>query len=322
MIFGHQKNLKLFSKFLEEKRFPHAVLFTGPNKIGKRKVAIEITKYLEGKHNEDFFSFSQRNCNCQICQLIENKNFPDLIEIKSGDGQISIQEIREIRKNLSMAPLYSFKIVVLNNVEKLSQEATGALLKILEEPRGNTIFFLLTSLPSILPKTILSRITIFKFNLLSKEEIKKYLDSLNIKIPFQNKDKIIDLSLGRSEIAKEISIDGKKLLYYNSLLENIESSYKLSIFERFKLSETIEKTAKTEDFLFLADFWFRDLLLAKNKIESFSFDFKKREIKEIANKFTKEGLKEVLRELSKIKKYIFFSNVSRLLALENLLIKI
>lgn len=331
MIFGHQQNLRILSMLLEEDRFPHAVLFAGPNNIGKRKIAIEITKYLQGNHKESFFEFSQKDCKCQICNLIEVGNFPDIIEVEKSEAQISINNIREIRKKLYIAPLYSFKIAILNSIEKLSPEASGALLKILEEPRGNTIFFLITSMPNFLAKTILSRVSIFKFSLLSREEIKTFLlkivrqtyhKAVNLNIPKTQEEKILDLSLGRSGIAKEIIIDKKKLLSYSSLLEKVESCYKLSVFDRFLLSEMIEKAGKTEDFLFLSHFWFRDLLLAKNKLNNFSFNFKKGDIIKIAKNFSKEKIENILKEISTVKKYLSFSNTSRLLLLENLLLMI
>ncbi len=322
MIFGHTKNLQLISKIIEKKKIPHAILFSGPNNIGKREISLTIIKYLSSNHDEDFFSFSQKNCNCKTCNLINTGNFPDLIELENSNGQISITQIRDARSKLLVAPNYSFNFVIINNAENLSQEAAGALLKILEEPRKSTIFFLLTSFPNTLPKTILSRVSTFKFNPLSKNEIKNFLEKLDNQIDAKNKGKIIDFSLGRPGIAKKLSIDKKKLLYYNSLLEEIEKLYKLSIFEKIKLCETIEKTGKIEDFLFLIDFWFKDLLFAKKNIENISFSFKKDEIWQASKFFSSEKLEEILKSIFKIKKYIFFSNVSRLLALENLLLEI
>jgi len=322
MIIGHQKNLKIISTIIKEKRFPHAVLFGGPEKIGKKEIALEIAKYLSSTHKNDFFSFSQENCKCQTCHLINKKSFSEIIEIEKSENQISIKEIREMRTKLLTASSFAYKIVILNNTEALSQEATGALLKTLEEPRGNTIFFLLSSMPKILPKTILSRLSVFKFNPLSKKDIEKIITKKNPEITPLAKEKVIDISLGRSKLAEELCVDKKKLLYYDSLLENVEKSSKLSVFERLKLAEIIEKTLKTEDFLLMASFWFRDLFLAKKGIENFSFNFKKEDIKKAAKDYSSQKLEEILKAVLETKKYIYFSNVSRLLAFENFLLKI
>lgn len=322
MIFGHQKNLKILSTLISENSFPHAVLFAGPQKIGKRKIAIEITKYLQKEHKENFFEFSKKNCECQICKLIENGNFADLVEINETEGQIPIQKIREIREKLSLTSIYPFKIVILNNVEKLSPEAAGALLKTLEEPKGDTIFFLLTSMPNLLPKTILSRITLFKFSLLPKDEIKKFLVYVGTKPLPSQEEKIIDLSLGKPGLAQELLIDKKKLIYYDSLLEKIESFYKTTVFDKIQLSEIIEKRGETEDFISLAEFWFRDLLLTKSGLKNISFGYKKNIIENITKSLSMEKIEESLKEISTTKRYLFFSNVSRILAFENLLLSI
>jgi len=319
MIFGHQKNIRIFSQYLKEKRFPHAVLFSGPERIGKRKMALEIAKYLEGNHPESFVEFSQKECSCRICGCIERDQFPDILEIKEEQGQISIQKIREIRKKLSLSSPYPFKIVIINKAHTLSEEATGALLKTLEEPRGNTIFFLLTSMFNILPQTILSRVEIFRFSLLSKEEIKDFLKNFSLSEP--EKEKIAEFSLGRPGVAKEMAIDRNKILYYNSLLETIRNVKRLSIFERLKTAEEVKRRNETDDFLSLSNFWFRDLLFAKNGISQFSFSFKKEEIRKESENFSKERLKGIIKEIQKTKIYLLFSNVNQLLALENLLLK-
>lgn len=339
MIFGHQKNLKIFSKMIAENRFPHAVLFAGPEKIGKRKIALEIAKYLETDHSssfDNFFEFSQGNCSCDICKQIEEKNFYDLMTIdkekkekKSSvkdnnfvkDRQIHIKKIRDIKQQISLSSPYPFKIVIIDHSESLTEEATGSLLKILEEPRGNTIFFLLTSSPNYLPTTILSRVEMFKFYPLSRIEMEAFLKSQ----PDQKeKEEIIGLVLGRPGLAKEFLIDKNKIIYYNLLLGEIKKIRNLSILQRLKLAEDLEKTERTQDFLFLTEFWFRDLLLRKQGLSSFypSFFSKEKELEEEKENFSEIKLKEIIFKIKETKNYLYFSNTNPLLAMENLLLGI
>lgn len=335
MIFGHQKNLKIFSKMITENRFPHAVLFSGPEKIGKRKTAFEIAKYLEANHSSfnNFFDFSQSNCSCDTCQRIEEKNFYDVIEIdkeqkekkptdKSANNmitarQIHIKKIRDVKQQISLSSPYPFKIVIIDHSESLTEEATGSLLKILEEPRGNTIFFLLTALPNRLPPTILSRVEIFNFYPLSQQEMELFLNDK------EDKEEIIGLSLGRPGLAQDL-FDKSKKIYYNLLLGDIKELKNLSVLQRLKKAKNLEETEKIEDFLFLAEFWFRDLLLRKQNISSFypSFLSKAKELEEEKENFSEEHLKEIISEIKKTKNYLYSSNTNPLLALENLLIRI
>lgn len=322
MIFGHQRNLKILSYLIEKKKFPHAFLFSGPEKIGKRKIAIEITKYLESHFNfaernwrpqfNNFFDFSQGECDCPTCKIIERGNFPDLTVIGSDGNEIPIKKIRELRLKLSLRSPFPFKIVIIDNAERLTREAESALLKILEEPSEKTIFFLLTSLPKILSKTILSRVEILKFNILSREEIKKIVSG-----PF-----LVDLSLGKPGLAKEFSQDKGKAVYFEALLKEIQNLKKLSSFEKFLLAESLEEENKTLDFLSLLQFWLRDLILAKCQQNDFKFSSQKEEIKKESKNISLAKIIEILAETQKTKNYINFSNVSRQLCLENLLLKI
>lgn len=331
MIFGHQKNLKIFSKMIEEEKFPHAVLFTGPEKIGKKKIAIEIAKYLEGEHCQfkNFFEFSQKECFCDICKLINKGEFLEVTEIteekneeNSKSSEISIQKVREVQEQISLSSPYPFKIVIFDQAENFSEEAVGALLKILEEPRGKTIFFLITSMPNCLPPTILSRLEIFKFYPLSKKEIKKIF--VNFAKQEQITEEYLNFSFGKPGLAKELIIDKKKLLYYRLLLEEVKKLGKIPEYQILKQAETLEKQEKTKDFLFLSELWFRDLLLKKENVltSNFYFSSKVREIEKESQKFSEKKIKEIISSIEKTKNYLNFSNTNSLLALENLLLRI
>ncbi|PIU42897.1 MAG: hypothetical protein COS98_00420 [Parcubacteria group bacterium CG07_land_8_20_14_0_80_35_11] len=327
MIFGHQKKLKIFSRLINYNRFPHAVLFAGPSKIGKKTVAIEISKYLSQSPTpkETFLDFSQKECSSQICDLIDQGNFPGILKVEKEED-FSIKKIRGIREKLSFSSPYPFKIVIIDNAENLLWEATGALLKVLEEPRGKTIFFLVARFPYVLPKTILSRCEIFKFYPLSREEIKifikKEIEKKGIKLTEEKINIILDFSAGRIGVAKDILLDKNRLFYYNLNLGNLKKIKNISIFERMLMAEKLEKEEKIDDFLFIAEYWFRDLLLIKNKSKQIFFKSKEEEIKKESNFFSEEELKDILKKVQKTKKSLLFSNVSRLLAVENFILGI
>jgi len=327
MIFDHVKILNIFSHLIKHNRFPHAVLFAGPSGIGKKTTALEITKYLfqSPKPEETFFEFSQKKCSCQVCNLIDAEIFPGIFKIER-EVDFSIKRIREIREKLSLSSPYPFKIIILDNAENLSREATSALLKILEEPKGRTIFFLITTFPYILPRTILSRCEVFKFHPLSREEIIKFVvekaRELNLKLSEDKINLISDFSRGRPGIAKNILLDKNRLLYYNSLLRDMKSIEDGSSFKKMLMAERLEKEEKIDDFLFMAKCWFRDLLVIKNKNNRLSFRSKEEEIKRESESFSEERLKNILKEIQKTRTYLLFSNVSRLLTIENFLLRI
>ena len=79
MIFGHKKNILFLSQKIKEGNLAHSYFFEGISQIGKKKVAIELAKYLEGDHNLSFFDFTQKQeCLCKICNQIDKSIFPDV----------------------------------------------------------------------------------------------------------------------------------------------------------------------------------------------------------------------------------------------------
>jgi len=207
MIIGHQHILNYLKNSIENKRISHAYLFEGSEHSEKRNTALWFAKVL--------------GC-----------DGPDITEITVPEykKEIKIEQIRELRRYLSLSPHSSpYKIAIINSAEKMTDEAANALLKTLEEPRGNTVLILITDMASALPETILSRC----------EEIKFRSDSL---------DKISE-----SLIKKE----------YIDILQK-------PLNDIFKYLEKIPKESpETFNILDSWLFWFRDLLV-KNKKTKYS----------------------------------------------------
>ncbi len=160
MIIGHQKQWDFLKRKFEQDQISHAYLFAGADQVGKKFFAIELIKLISCKGEN---SPCQK---CFSCQAIEKGSFPDfkLITRKEDKNEIEILQIREVQNFLSYKSYYgSFKAVVIDNAEKMNQEAQSCFLKTLEEPKGKTILFLITSKPDMLLGTIASRCQTVKF---------------------------------------------------------------------------------------------------------------------------------------------------------------
>lgn len=139
MLIGHQRQWEFFKKKFETGQLAHAYLFAGQEGVGKRLFADEFAQFIE-------------------CV------FPDLMSVESEAGEIPIKKIREVQKFLAYKPYYgNFKIVIVDNAHLMNQEAQSCFLKTLEEPKGNTILFLISSKPHLILSTIRSRCQMIKF---------------------------------------------------------------------------------------------------------------------------------------------------------------
>ena len=94
-----------------------------------------------------------------------------MIEIDAASNR-GIDQIRELREMVRYAPAGGrYKVVILDEAHVLTDEASNALLKTLEEPPDKVIFVMATTEPENLADTIRSRSQHFHFRALSFAEI-------------------------------------------------------------------------------------------------------------------------------------------------------
>ncbi len=154
MIIGHQKQWVYLKNLAENNKLPQAILFAGPDKVGKKTLALELAKFIFKK---------------------EPTNHPDFHFVLPQNNSIKINQIRELIWQLNLKPYSSeIKIGLIEDAHLMEIAAQNALLKTLEEPKGDTLLILVTNKPNSLLPTILSRVQIIRFFLLDEQEIFKY----------------------------------------------------------------------------------------------------------------------------------------------------
>ncbi|MCM2679862.1 DNA polymerase III subunit delta' [Echinimonas agarilytica] len=135
-------------------RLPHAMLFSGTHGIGKGRL-VEWLAHRLLCHQPT----SQGACGvCRSCLLLKAGSHPDLIQIESDKASIGVDLIRQAITSLSeTAHQQGARVVIIEHAQNMTESASNALLKTLEEP-GRQSFLLLTS-PSAsqLMATITSR---------------------------------------------------------------------------------------------------------------------------------------------------------------------
>jgi len=166
MLIGHKKQWEFFKRKFELNSLSHAYLFSGAEGIGKKIFSKEFVKFVNCLNDN-------KPCGkCVNCQMIERDGFPDFMLLSANKrdpvfddgGEIKIAKVREVQKFLNYKSYYgSFKSVIVDDAEKMNQEAQSCFLKTLEEPKGKTILFLITSKPDMILPTITSRCQIVKF---------------------------------------------------------------------------------------------------------------------------------------------------------------
>ena len=252
-IVGNETIKKELHKAVSLNKTSHSYMFIGIAGIGKRLIAKEFAKML-------LCTDENKYCNkCKSCIEFNTNNNPDFILLEPDEkGNIKIDQIRNLQKNVSEKPIISNnKVCIINDADLMTVEAQNCLLKTLEEPPSYmTIILIGTNESNFLP-TIKSRCTILYFERIKDEEIKNYLmaNMDQESIP----SNIIEIADG--SIGKALNIKDKFEIYekISNIIENLD---KCDIIEMLKESEAIYK-AKEDIFEILE--YINVLLIKKAK---------------------------------------------------------
>ena len=166
-VVGQEPVAQTLRNALSTGRTSHAYLFCGPRGTGKTSTARILAKALNCLTNGN-----GEPCNtCSMCQAISEARALDVIEIDAASNT-GVDDIRSLREKVNYAPNQArYKVYIIDEVHMLSNNASNALLKTLEEPPAHVIFILATTeVHKILP-TILSRCQRFDFRRLSQADV-------------------------------------------------------------------------------------------------------------------------------------------------------
>jgi DNA polymerase-3 subunit delta' len=181
-FIGNRKVIDRLQRKLRENRFPHALIFSGPEGVGKHTCALMVAKALNCRD-----AAPGEFCDaCSACRKIDSGTHPDVmsISIEEDATQIKIAQVRRLLSMLEFQPLEGRnKVFIIDPADALNAEAANALLKGLEEPPENSFFILITVNVHELLLTVRSRTQVYHFTPLTLDEIRQHgiLDELLVR---------------------------------------------------------------------------------------------------------------------------------------------
>ena len=186
MIFGHSEAVEQFRKAWDSRSLHHAWLLAGPRGVGKAHFAkAAATRILAQAAGPNFdVAGLETPEDHPIAKLIAAGSHPDMrwlerLEKERGEGlarDITIKQVRELGEFMGMTSALSpWRVAVIDSMDEMNKEASNALLKMLEEPPPNTVFFLVSHAPGRLLPTIRSRCRRLQFHPLADDAIASVL---------------------------------------------------------------------------------------------------------------------------------------------------
>ncbi|PIP23027.1 MAG: hypothetical protein COX37_00765 [Candidatus Nealsonbacteria bacterium CG23_combo_of_CG06-09_8_20_14_all_39_17] len=296
MLIGHKKQQDFLERIIASGNIPHALMFVGQEKLGKRTLALEFAKKLLGNDSSG--------------------QYPDLILIEPEGKDIQISQIRELSRKLSLKPYFSsFKVAIINDASSMNSQAQHSFLKTLEEPKGKTVLILVAESLNLFFPTIASRCEMIKFYPVTKGEIKDFLKTQELSA--EEIEDIIKLSAGRPGEAVDLAVDKSKLEKHRQAIEELKDILNSNLGSRFRYVKDLDKEKEEEgaiDAKGILNVWlgfFRDMLLFEleypEKKNSFGYSVPK--------------IEDIIKKTQEIIFLTSSTNANKKLALETLMLE-
>lgn len=214
-LLGHESVEQEFFQAFNLKKLHHAWLLCGERGIGKATLAYKIARFLLSqtkncKKNQNLEPLNIGN-NDFVVNHLDKLHCPDFMLVDSESSQnseqkknniITVDEIRTVENFLYLTPAVSkFRVVLIDSVDSMNYNAANAFLKILEEPRPDSIIILICHSIHNISLALKSRCRILRMSKLSEQNFNSIISSLLPKITEQELSKLYVLSNGNASFA-------------------------------------------------------------------------------------------------------------------------
>ncbi len=199
-IIGQQKAVSYLQGLVTQGRVPGALLFYGPDGVGKRKTALAFARALNCQHPQNAQACGQ----CASCQEAQKGTHPDItlvdftyqarlaVKTEPNDPDYEEELAKEVAKQQHInvetirrvtalsqqkAARNGWKVLIIDAAQTMQAAAANALLKFIEEPPAKTVWILITPKRAAMLGTILSRCQPLAFAPLASEQVVEILES-------------------------------------------------------------------------------------------------------------------------------------------------
>jgi len=257
-IIGQDIMVESLKNAVKNDTVANGYIFSGTKGCGKKLVAGVFAMALNCSAEP-----TKRPCGiCSSCIRTKSGNHPNVDVVRPTGATIKIKQIRDIISDVAKKPFENgYKTVIIEEADKLTQDAQDAFLKTLEEPPQHTVFMLLTENHNRILPTIVSRCQVFQFRPLDAKEIEKYLQ---VKQNWPGADISAAARYSGGTIGRALALLEDK--NFESIRDSYVNILDKTLGGRFSdalglASETVDTREAAEAFLNFCLEWFRDLVI-------------------------------------------------------------
>lgn len=321
-IIGQDNIKKHLQTGITQGNISHAYIINGETGSGRRLLASALTKTLLC---ENPTAEGDACGKCRSCLQADSYNHPDVCFVTHEKASISVDDIREqLINSITIKPYSSrYKVYIIPDANKMTEQAQNALLKTIEEPPEYAVIILLTENADTLLETVRSRCIVLNTRPLNRDEIKQYLvnnlqmepERAEIAAGFCQGNVGKAIHFASSEDFQEIKTDTLRL---------VKNIYDMDITDMVSLiKELNQRKGKIDEYLDLMLLWYRDILMFKVTKDANILLYREeyKEISRQASLRNYEDIENIIKAIDKAKVRLH-ANVNFETAIELLLLAI
>lgn len=259
-IVGHKDVIEYLQKGMKEDKISHAYILSGEKGSGKKMIAEIFAATLQCEEK------GENPCGkCKSCMQAKSGNHPDIRWVTHEKASIGVDDIRtQINNDIGIKPYSSpYKIYIVPEGEKMTEQAQNALLKTIEEPPHYGIVILLTENSNRFLQTILSRCVSLQLKPVSPPLIKKHLME-KYHIPDYQAELSAKFAQGNVGKAIRYASSDEFTDLKNDTLHILKHVDEMKTYEIMQFIKGLaERKKDIYDYLDLILLWYRDVLLFK-----------------------------------------------------------
>ena len=265
-LIGHEETAKQVLQQYASGRMHHALLLTGPRGIGKATFALRVASHVF-RHPDGMnapLGFVTAQPNNPVDGKLAARSHPNLLHMtrpwddktKKFKTQLTVDVIR------LTVPFFGtsrgeegWRIAIVDAADDMNASAANALLKILEEPPHNTLFFVLSHSPAKVLPTIRSRCQQISMKPLQEEQVLTVLSKFGALDGLSNEDQSLLGKLAKGSVRTGLMLTRENgLEIYKSFMSACSRLDKPDWSQIQLMAEKVTARGKEDGFRLLFEF--------------------------------------------------------------------